>query len=234
MDNFERFISTFNQLHEVMKNYAKRDDNFGALFYQLKEKHPVIKQYKDDVDLARQLRNLLIHEKKDAFNIAEPTTEFIDKLDMIRLQIVNPATVSLFNKEVICLNVTDSLINTLSLVKQHQVSQYPVFEGHRFLGILTDNGLSNWLASVADKETINLQEYKVSDILPNDEKGSSYIVVPSDMPLYEVEQTMINEINEKGHSKLVILISKTGKVEKQEDIIGIITPGDMPKIVESI
>ncbi|TDM02223.1 CBS domain-containing protein [Macrococcus carouselicus] len=234
MDNFERFISTFNQLHEAMKDETKRDDSFGSLFYQLKEKHPVVKAFKDEIDLARQLRNLLIHEKKDAFNIAEPTTEFINQLESIRQQIANPATVKQFNKPVVCLNIDDSLVDTLAHIKQHQLSQYPIFDGQRFLGILTDNGLTNWLASVSTKGTINLMDYRVRDVLPNDEKGASFIIVKNDMPLHEVEQTMIDEINTKGHSKLVILISDSGKVEKPQDILGIITPGDMPKVLEQL
>ncbi|GGB08930.1 CBS domain-containing protein [Macrococcus hajekii] len=234
MTNLDEFISEFNQLHEAMKRYTKRDDSFGSLFYQLKDKHAVIKQHQDTIDMARQLRNLLIHEKKDTFNIAEPTAEFIDSLKKIRLQFENPATVSQFKKQVISLNEDDTLKKVLELIEQHHVSQYPVFSGQKFHGILTDNGIANWLAAHMNEELLRLTDYHVKDILPKDEKGSSYLVVREDLPLYEVEHKMMNLINEKGHSKLVILITQTGSINKREDITGIITPGDMPKLIESL
>ena len=122
MSLLDQFISEFNQLHEAMKHYTKRDDNFGSLFFQLKDRHPVIKQYQEEINMARQLRNLLVHEKKDEFNIAEPTPEFIETLKAIRLQFENPAPVSLFKKEVIDLNKEDTLIKALELINEHHVS----------------------------------------------------------------------------------------------------------------
>ncbi|ULG74262.1 CBS domain-containing protein [Macrococcus brunensis] len=234
MGNLDQFLTAFNLLHEAMKKYTKRDDNFGSLLYQLKEKHPVIKQYQDDIDMARELRNLLVHEKKETFNIAEPTTEFIDMLTTIRQQFENPTTVSIFSKEVISLSDTDSLLKVLELVEQYHVSQYPVFQGQRLLGILTDNGITNWLSSVRKEAPLDLTKYKVSELLSQDDKGASYEVVKQNMPLYEIEKKMIERINQKGQSKLVLLISKTGTIKQREDIIGIITPGDMPKVMEHL
>ncbi|WJP97882.1 CBS domain-containing protein [Macrococcus bovicus] len=234
MSNLDQFLTEFNLLHEAMKKNTKRDDNFGSLFYQLKEKHPVIKEHQEDIDMARELRNLLVHEKKEAFNIAEPTAEFIEKLKKIRQQFENPATVSIFNKEVISLNETDSLLKVLELVEDYHVSQYPVFQGQRFLGILTDNGITSWLSSVRQENPLDLNKYKVSDLLSKDDKGASYEIIRQDMPLYEIEKKMIERINQKGHSKLVMLISETGVIEHREDITGIITPGDMPKVIEHL
>ena len=81
---------------------------------------------------------------------------------------------------------------------------------------------------------MNLADYKVSDVLAKDEKGTPYIVVKENLPLYEVEAKMIEQINRKGHAKLVILITPAGRIERKEDIIGIITTGDIPKIVQSL
>ena len=227
-------MTEFNLLHEAMKKYTKHDDNFGSLFYQLKEKHPVIKQYQDDINMARELRNLLVHEKKETFNIAEPTAEFIDMLKSIRQQFENPATVSIFNKEVVSLSDMDSLLRVLELVEQYHVSQYPVFQGQRFLGILTDNGITNWLSSVRKETPLDLNKYKVGELVSKDDKGASYEVIKQDMPLYEIEKKMIEHISQKGHSKLVLLISKTNTIKQKEDIVGIITAGDMPKIMEHL
>lgn len=234
MNLLEQFMTEFNLLHEAMKRYTRRDDNFGSLMYQLRNKHPVIKQYHDEIDLARQLRNLLVHEKKEFYNIAEPTEMFVNQLKLIRRKFENPETVRLFSKAVTTLNSNDSLKDALNKMRKHPVSQYPVFKENEFLGILTDNGVTKWLTSVSIRNSINLSDYSVKDILNRDDKDSSYIIVNHNFSLYEVEKKMTELVNEKGYSKLVILITSYGKITHKEDIIGIITPVDMPKILEYI
>ncbi|UTH13895.1 CBS domain-containing protein [Macrococcus equipercicus] len=234
MNNFNQFIAEFNSLHKAMQKITGKEDDFGSLFHEMKETHSVIRRYKNQIDVARELRNLLVHNQTEAYNFAEPSNEFIKELKAIRIKLEKPETVSIFKKQVMTLDCNDSLTDALSLVKKYQVTQYPVFEDREFKGILSDNGITNWLSIVIVDEIVDLSEVKIADVLDKDEEFSSYIIVKNNLPLYEVEKKMLQRINERGHSNLVVLITPLGRLTKKEDIIGIITPWDMPHIVKHL
>lgn len=39
-------------------------------------------------------------------------------------------------------------------MRQNQVSQYHVFEGNKFFGMLTDKGITKWLTTVSTETSI--------------------------------------------------------------------------------
>jgi len=43
---------------------------------------------------------------------------------------------------------------------------------------------------------------------------------------------MTELVNQKGDSKLIILITPNGNIKSREDIIGVITPVDMTRVLE--
>ncbi|CAD2072395.1 CBS domain-containing protein [Phocicoccus pinnipedialis] len=232
MNLLEEFLTEFNLLHEAMKKDAHRDQNFGKLMYYLKNRNPIVKQYYDDIDKARQLRNILVHEKKEKYNIAEPTEMFVERLRLIRSKFENPETVALFKRPITSLNNSDTFKKALNDMRQQQVSQYPVFEGNEFLGMLTDNGITKWLTLVSTETFIDLSTYQVRDLIQLDDKDTSYIIVDKNYPLHKVEEKMTELVNRKGYSKLSILITPKGHIKSRDDIIGIITPADMPRVLE--
>ncbi|WP_062532098.1 CBS domain-containing protein [Jeotgalibaca dankookensis] len=235
MNNSNLFIKEFNSLHNAMQEAAGKDGEFYSLLHELKNTHPVVKKYESHIDLARRLRNLLVHESKaDSYAIAQPSPEIIQELKLVRMKLENPEKVSLFKKEVITLDVTDSLTKVLDLVEKHNITQFPVFNNKHFEGMLSDNGITHWLARVLGDKVIQLTDVRVKDIIQKDEELASYIIVSSNMPLYEVEQQMMAKINRTGNSKVVVLITPAGNISKKADIIGIITPWDMPEIISKL
>ena len=177
----------------------------------------------------------MVHESKaDSYAIAQPSPELIQELKLVRMKLENPEKVSMFKKEVITLDVTDSLTKVLDLVEKHNITQFPVFNNKHFEGMLSDNGITHWLARVLGDKVIQLTDVRVKDIIQKDEELASYIIVSSNMPLYEVEQQMMAKINRTGNSKVVVLITPAGNISKKADIIGIITPWDMPEIISKL
>lgn len=235
MNNSDLFIKEFNSLHEAMQEAAGKETEFYSLLNELKDKHPVVKKYESHIDLARRLRNILVHESKaDSYAIAQPSGELIDDLKLVRMKLENPEKVSMFKKEVMTLDVTDSLTKVLKLIEQHNITQFPVFDKKSFKGMLSDNGITNWLARVLKDKSIDLTGVRVKDIIQKDEELTSYIIVENNMPLYEVEKRMMAKINHSGNSKVIVLITPLGKINQKSDIIGIITPWDMPEIMSKL
>jgi hypothetical protein len=59
----ERFLTEFNKLHDAMQDKLGKNDDFYSLL-KIMEKDLVISRFKDQLHIIRQLRNLLVHEKK--------------------------------------------------------------------------------------------------------------------------------------------------------------------------
>ena len=107
-----------------------------------------------------------------------------------------------------------------------------IFKGDTFLGILTNNGILKWLTLVSTVSSIDLSSSRVSDLIELDDKDSSYIIVVRKYPLHQIEEKMTELVNQKCYSKLIILITPNGYIKSREAIIGIITPVDMPWVLE--
>ncbi|MCJ1782334.1 CBS domain-containing protein [Mammaliicoccus sciuri] len=237
MNNLDRFIIEFNYLHKEIAKRLNRNENteFGKLFNELTEKNKSLKPYVNSIDTARKLRNILVHEPiRNNFTIAEPSDEIIKSLRDVRIKIEHPNTVKLFHKDVIILDVNNTLIDVLNIIKEYSITQFPVFENNNFIGMLSDNGISKWLASVTKQELVDLTEINLKEVINQDESRNSFVIVKSNLPLFEVEKSITKKIKEKGYSNIVVLITPLEKIKSKDDIKGIITPWDLPDLFERI
>ncbi len=78
----------------------------------------------------------------------------------------------------------------------------------------------------------DLSTYIVKELLKLDDKDSSYIIGDSNYPLHQGEEKLSELDNLRCYSRLVILITPRGHIKTPENIIGIITPVDMPRVLE--
>nr|WP_255620846.1 CBS domain-containing protein [Salinicoccus sp. RF5] len=150
----------------------------------------------------------------------------------IRNQIEYPTKVNkIFKNHVQCFKAEDNLKDVLNYIKDKSYTQFPVFDQNEFLGLVSDNGITFWLSEVIKEEIVDLSEVKIADVIGHDENRMNYVTIKADMSLYNVDELFSRRIR-NGERGVVLLITALGKIEKPEDIIGIITPWDLPKINE--
>lgn len=237
-DNVSEFLGAFNELQEALAkrlNY-KGDKDFATYLYWGKENNDVIiMKYFKELDAIREFRNLLTHESNtEIYPIAYPNEKLIDRMKYLVDKIGNQKVVGeLFLKEVTCLKSTDSLKEVLKTINNLGYSQYPVFDDKGLLGILSENGITNYLAYLAQDEEINLRGSIIADILKVDAAKNLYKIIDEYTSIFYVEELFKEEIL-KGNSAFVVLISNRREPKSPEDIIGIVTPWDVPKILEFI
>lgn len=231
-NNFERFISEFNQLHDALRKRAKHDDDFFSLLKRL-EDDVIVGRYKDELHLIRKLRNLLVHEKKTIqYDIAEPSEVVIQQMNFIRKQIIQPATAGdHFSRRVFSFNIDDSLERLLYFINEKHLYQFPIFDHQGLAGVLSHNGITNWLAHDFSKNSINFKKITINEIVTDEDSYYHYEVIPSDKSLFDVEAMFSSNLL-VGRSQYVILISDQEKIENWEDLQGIITPWDLPKLMD--
>lgn len=231
VDLYDEFISEFNKLHDVLKERAKREDDFFSLLKRL-EKDRVVSRYKDELHIIRKLRNLLVHEKRSvAYDIAIPSKVLVKQLKFIRQQLIQPATASEhFSREVFSFNIDNSLERLLYFINEKHLYQFPIFDEEGLAGVISHNGITNWLAQEFSKNSIDFNQVKISDIVADEDSYYHYEVIKSNTSLFDVEAMFSSNLF-VGRSQYVILISDEEKITKWKDLKGIITPWDLPEVM---
>lgn len=235
MAKISNFISLFNKLHEELSKLSEENDpTFYEVVDELKEKNPVIYRYYDDLNNIRVLRNLLVHEQTNKQSrLAIPTDDTIELMERIYQQLVFPIRAKDFEKSVITFYENKPLLKVVRHIAQVGYTQYPVFDQNELLGLITYKGIVKWIAATEKDGRVDLNDVMIRDVIPKDKDANNYVVISQTTPLYEIEEHFSKNLR-SGRSRVVLLVSKSGKIEKPEDIVGIVTPWDLPEIVNKM
>lgn len=120
------------------------------------------------------------------------------------------------SKEVISVDVNDSMMDAIKLIKENDILMLPVMKKDKLVGIVTDRDLKR--ASASDATTLEVHEllYLISDIKVKEIMTKDPITVPVD---YTVEETAEVLLDNK--------ISGVPVMDDQGQIVGIITQADL-------
>src|SRR5262249_13019171 len=125
-----------------------------------------------DADLLRviaDVRNAIVHGKTEPYRyVAVPTPVLAQSLRVCRDRLINPArAIPTFQRKVERVSVHDDLAKVLTVIKERDYSQFPVYEADKFRGLLTENGITRWLAHhVATKMSlVELEDVPVKEVL---------------------------------------------------------------------
>lgn len=128
----------------------------------------------------------------------------------------------------------DSLSEVLNVVNERQYSQFPVFNDDELVGLISENGITRFLAESVDEDIISIVDTKVKDVINQDEAKDSISIVNLNTLIHDIEDIFSKKLHE-GNSIFAILVSSRGrKIETSEDIVGIITPWDLPIILDNM
>lgn len=126
-------------------------------------------------------------------------------------------------KDVVTVDVNDSMYEAMSLMKEHQVPMLPVLKKDNLVGVITDRDLKR--ASASDATSLDVHEliYLISRIKVSDIMSKNPVTVPPD---YTLEETASMLLKNK--------ISGAPVVDAQGRIAGIITQQDLFRALISL
>ena len=235
-NNFQEFLHAFNELHDVIAKKVNKepDTHFGELMgTAAKQKDKVIETYYDKIDFYRELRNLLTHHTMNDEAVALPSDALIEEMKAVTQKIKhNKKVKDLFLKKVRSFQETDTLKDVLSVIRKKHYTQFPVFNGNKLVGIISSIGITNYLAESMDKDITSIQETTLKDVLAVEDELDFYEVINQETSIFEIEEIFTKRIKE-GRTAYVLLIGKNATVKSKEDLVGIVTPWDIPVIVEN-
>jgi acetoin utilization protein AcuB len=127
------------------------------------------------------------------------------------------------SKKVITIDENDSMQDAINLTKQHKINMLPVMKKGKLVGIVSDRDLKK--ASASDATTLDVHEllYLISKIKIKDIMSKKPLTVPFDFTIEETA-SMLLENN----------ISGAPVVDKDKQLVGVITQADIFKVILSL
>ncbi len=182
---------------------------------------------REEGDLLRRvagLRNFIIHEpKKDDDFCAVPTELMLaDLLGFSQRLLAPEKVIPRFAKRVETVSPGDSLSHVLRQVARRDFSQFPVYSNRRFMGLLTENGITRWLAKHIERtlSLVDLDEVFVSELLREEEQRNNYAFIGRDVTVNAVRSMYLEQ-----EMLEAVLITENG--QRNESPLGILNRWDM-------
>ncbi|RKQ33879.1 CBS domain-containing protein [Oceanobacillus halophilus] len=227
--NSEVFLATFNRIEKELKSLLihKKEVGFSKAVKILRNSNAIVKQYSDDLLEFAELRNAIIHNKTDAtFAIAEPHDSIVESIMKIEKELTQPRRViNVFSRKVYTFQQDDTMESLLNVIREKQFTKFPIYRGNEFQGLITQKGITNWLAHHVN-DSNKMMESFLEDVLKY-EKDGNYKFISGDSSVYEAVEVFKEQLG-KGIRLEALLITSHGKTT--EKLAGIITNWDIMKV----
>jgi len=233
MNHSQEFLAYFNRIENYLQDMPKM--RYGASFAQMIRegaKHDyVIRREQELLDDLRSLRNVLVHEAGNRI-IAEPSEDAMAEIKRICNALEKPAKVyDLVDKDLIMVSKGNNLAEGLRLMKKHDYSQLPVYDGSGFVGMLTGNTVTRWMTDHMDEQddlVLSLNDVSLEEVLKYAEQRDRVKFIPRHMKVKELLAIMVEDPSQSGF----YIITQKGK--PKEKPLALVTPEDYMALEESI
>jgi predicted transcriptional regulator len=217
----ERFLAAFSKIEAHLRQKVKADKHLA--FGDLVSRYDPGRRWRDrdDMMLFADVRNLLAHRLHGLPAI--PTASTVNAIEAVWRRLSAPELViPRFQRSVTRVSPSDSLVHVLDLVRQNDFSQFPVYRAEQFVGLITENGITRWIAHHVHTvdSLVDLRDVAVRAVVKEEETSENVAFTARATPVDVVLQTFAdNPILE------AVLITNIGR--KTEVPLGIITRWDV-------
>ncbi len=177
--------------------------------------------------LTSRIRNLLVHARTKPGEFAvTPSVSVVASLELLQRRLTRPdRAIPTFERVVERLVVSDSLAKVLKRIRDRDYSQFPVFDGLAFRGLLTENGVTRWLARYVTTEMslVELEDVLVKSVLRQEEDPKT------NWAFVSARETVdrVRQLFAEAETLEAVLITPSGR--PTGDLVGIATRWDMLK-----
>jgi CBS domain-containing protein len=189
----ERFLAAYNAIDRHLRDVMREPNHrgFSSLVREYGSHHPRwLDREGHQLFAFADLRNVIVHNKVEPYRYpAIPLPEIVRRIEAIRDRLLDPERViPTFQEEVVSVTPRTPLSAVLRIVAERGFSQFPVYEGERFRGLLTENGITRWLAHyrVTTETLVELEDAHVAAVLAREEDRQNWAFVGRDAPVDDV------------------------------------------------
>lgn len=227
-----KYLEEFRMLEKKLKEIGGAEDDtvrYKDILNKAKQKNPAVEYYEGLLWDLYGLRNVFSHTDRDKY-IAEVNDMAFEKIkDILKILTKPPQVGTCFNKNVFVTNTEDRIEEVILTMKEKLYTHVPVYNKKKFIGVLSETTIFDWLVESIKKAETDFRKKIVGDINPKylNSKENKYEFISTQTSIFEIKKLFNNYI-EKQKRLGVIFITKTGT--KNQNILGIITAWDLPKI----
>lgn len=232
MSRAEEFIASYHRIEDYLSREMGDGQHFSFsnMVNRLAKHNPIIERYKEDLHQMSQLRNAIVHERREPdFIIAEPHDSIVNLILEVEKELLHPRQViPMFRKIVTTFNADDSLVDVLGEIRDKSYSQFPVYhQDGTWRGLLTKKGVTSWLAETVDGPHVSLEGIQVKHVLHHDPHLRRYRFIAQETSVIEAHHHFISM--KDGVRLDALLITETG--QEDEPLLGIIRPQDILYVI---
>jgi predicted transcriptional regulator len=225
-----RFEALFNAANRALKKILNRRGMVS--FEDLTREYATSRPQKFQVprefwETVRKIRNLITHQTYEPLKYPlVPAPKMVERLEEVVSILKNPIRVKQrFLKEVHRVSSATSLIEVLRKMREKRYSQFPVYDDEKYVGLLTENGISRWLSKQIKRKAglVDLKGVSVKEVLEQEERRQTCLFVERKKQVIEV----VNLFSDKKELEAVIITKNAGRDEKP---LGIVTRWDITRL----
>lgn len=232
--NSDAFLGAFSTIENALKKLlaGNKHTTFSELVHHSVQKSAVVRRYKAELQALGDLRNAIVHNRIGHDAIAEPHNKVVEQIQTIADKLVSPPTVmSRFEKPITTYKSTDPIRHALTHMHQYSYSQVVIVDNSVVCNVLTANTITRWLGLKVAEELVDLSETPIQEVLTAAEFKDNFKLIPKTLNCYEAIE-LFQSAHANGQPLDVLLISEHGR--KTEQVLGIITPYQMPDLIETV
>ncbi|HFU4451247.1 TPA: CBS domain-containing protein [Streptococcus suis] len=243
--NENRFLELFNDLDKVLRKVCQVEDgehaDVGSMLAKAKDLSPVnpVQANWDNLYVARQLRNLMVHERRTGLKeVAQPSQELISVLERVIEEYERPLTLEQYLQTTskptpIVFQANDRVQEALAVIEREHFSKFPIFSDKGYQGLVSENGLTNWLAKASQQAT-SLQDLvyqtNLGELLAFEETSLQVRPLSAQASLYQ----LVAIFEEYKRAAVLVSKQKDARIQTPSDLIGIVTSQDLAEIYMKI
>ncbi len=228
MTRADEFLRIYNELasHLMREVKAGNHMSFMRLVNLAARKNAQIRYLKDDLRDMAELRNAIVHHRSYPDDIiAEPNGWALKKFKKIYNQIVKPAVVyPTFRKTIHEFGIDTPLTQALEYMKKNDFRQIVVRDNNKDINLLTNEGISKWLAGRSKETELNISTFTIMDAIAYEDEGH-FMLLSRDEPVTKARDAFDNSSKPIMPELCAIIITQNAL--PHEKALGIITPWDL-------
>lgn len=217
----ERFIAAYNAIDNRLGQILNAEQTFRSSVDQFARANPWWRDA-ETLRLFATIRNFLVHEKQLPFDYpVVPGEAAVREIEAVRERFLRPVTLGEeFRREVLVLHPAAPLREALGLIAKRELSRFPVYDGERFFGLLTENGIARFVAAQEMNGPGFSAQTPIEKVLSRETKRRNYRFAAEKIPVSQAAYWFAQNTFLEA-----ILITPNGAESRK--LSGIVTRGDV-------
>ncbi len=233
MNDISEFLDLYRQLEEALKAaYPAKAERHSTLVYDFM--HGDGKKYFDDLDLCRELRNVLTHHSSlCGTDAVHPSDELLDFLRRVIEEVKNPVTARQMGtplERLLTAVPEDRILWLAEKMASLGFSHVPIVKSGILVGVFS---VSAAFSVLAKDPALPEKNAKIADILdllaPKNHVFEKYLFACSDTPLSKIKKDF-RSLGPGKRRVAAVFVTKDGTQDSK--LLSMITPWDVIRATE--